>query len=182
MLDSRHKGRPVWLDRVRGDQGGQGDCQEPGDQGGRVDYRAVGSHKGHVSRGELGLTRDFQQNQRLQEGEVLSGQEVGTAPVRRQWGLRVWKVDKVVLCPQQWLFRPNSLHALPSKVLTLALGEPEPAEPSREANGPEASLAPDGGWGEVHLDGAHRHLRLVTVRGAPRAWAHAPPHLHTGPT
>lgn len=60
------------------------------------------------------------------------------------------------------------------------MGEPEPAEQNKEANGP--SLAPDGGQGEVDIDGAHRHLRLVTVRMAPReAWAHAPPHLHTGP-
>lgn len=49
-----------------------------------------------MSRGGLGLTQDFQQNQWLQEGEVLSGQEVGTASIRRQWGLWVWKVDKVV--------------------------------------------------------------------------------------
>lgn len=72
----------------------------------------------------------------------------------------------------------NQPRLLPS----LTLGEPEPGEQNREANGSEASLASDGGWGEIDLDGAHRHLCLVTVQVAPQAWCHGPPHLHTGPT
>lgn len=64
------------------------------------------------------MTRDFQQNQAA-EGRSLVWQEVGTASIRRQWGLWVWKVDKVVMCPQQWLLMPASMFSLPRSSLGL---------------------------------------------------------------